>query len=151
MSDDVPGRDGDPGLLLAGLTGRVPGIRGALLLSADGLAIAGHGLGADAADHLAALAAGMFSHARQAAVRSGGRDGVRQVVVDADGIRLFAVSAGTAAVVTVLADCETDTAALGDEMREVIADMQPFLAAQPRMRGTVIRSAGKAGGPPGRR
>jgi predicted regulator of Ras-like GTPase activity (Roadblock/LC7/MglB family) len=145
MSDDVPSRDGDPELLLAGLAERVAGTRGALLFSADGLAIAAHGLGADAADHLAALAAGMFSHARQAAVRFGGRDGVRQIVVEADGIRLFAASAGTAAVFTVLAGPETDAAALGDEMREVITGMQPFLATQPRMRGAVIRSAGKTG------
>lgn len=145
MPADAPGSDGDPELLLARLTERVPGIRGALLLSADGLAIAGHGLGADAADHLAALAAAMFSHARQAAVRFGGRDGVRQVVMDADGIMLFAASAGTTAVFTVLADRETDPADLGSEIRGVITGMQPFLATQPRMRGAVIRSAGETG------
>jgi predicted regulator of Ras-like GTPase activity (Roadblock/LC7/MglB family) len=146
MSDDVPGRDGDPEWLLSTLVERVSGARGAVLLSADGLAMAEHGLGADGADQLAALAAGMFSHARQAAVRFGSKDGVRQVVIEADGVMLFAASAGTAAVLVVLADRETDAAVLGSEIGEVVRSVQPFLATQPRTRGAVTRMRGADAG-----
>jgi predicted regulator of Ras-like GTPase activity (Roadblock/LC7/MglB family) len=146
VSDDVPGRDSGPEWLLGTLVERVPGAHGVVLLSADGLAMAEHGLGTDAADRLAALAAGMFSHARQAAVRFGGRDGVRQVVMEADGLLLFAASAAPAAVLAVLADHETDPALLGSEIGEVVRSVQPFLATQPRTRGAVTRMKGANAG-----
>jgi predicted regulator of Ras-like GTPase activity (Roadblock/LC7/MglB family) len=139
MASDVPaGLGSDPGWLLGDLTGRVPGVRSAVLLSADGLVIAGHGLGADAADELAAIASGLFSVAR-AAARFGGTDGVRQVVIEMDGLMLFTSAAGAAAVLAVLAGQETDAGVLGYEMGQLVKSVAPFLAAQPRQRGTVTR------------
>jgi predicted regulator of Ras-like GTPase activity (Roadblock/LC7/MglB family) len=128
----------DPGLLLASLVEQVPGTRSALL-SDDGLVIADAGLGRDAADQLAAIASGLFSIARNAAVRSGGKDGVRQVLVETDDLLLFTVAAGTA-VVAVLADRETDTGVLGARLVRLAQDVGPFLAARPRIRGTVTRA-----------
>ena len=142
MASDVSAGPGsDPGWQLDDLTKRVPGVRSAVLLSADGLVIAVHGLGADAADQLAAIASGLFSVAR-AAARFSGTDGVRQVVLELDGLMLFTAAAGVAAVLAVLADRETDAGALGDEMRQLAKTVAPFLAAQPRVRGAVTRVPG---------
>jgi len=139
MASDVPaGLGSDPGWLLGDLAGRVPGVRSAVLLSVDGLVIAGHGLGADAADELAAIASGLFSVAR-AAARFGGTDGVRQVVIELDSLMLFTSAAGAAAVLAILASRETDAGVLGYEMRQLVKSVAPFLAAQPRQRGTVTR------------
>lgn len=125
--------DSDPERLLASLIEQVPGTRSAVL-SKHGLAMAERGLGHDDADRLSAIASGLFSHARQAAALFGGKDGVRQVAVETDGILLFAASA-EAAVLAVLAGRETDAAVLGSRIGEVITGMQPFLAAQPRPQG----------------
>lgn len=125
--------DSDPEWLLADLIEQVPGTRSAVL-SKHGLAMTEHGLGHDDADRLSAIASGLFSHARQAAVLFGGKDGVRQVVVETGDILLFAASAG-AAVLAVLAGRETDAAVLGSKIGEVIMGVQPFLAAQPGPRG----------------
>lgn len=137
--------DGDPELLLAGLLQRVSGARAAVLLSSDGMAICECGLGADDADRLAAIASGLFSGARQAAVIFAGKDGVRQVVVEAAGLLLFAMSAGQRAVLAVFAGQETDAGVLGTAMGETIRRVQPFLTARPRIRGAI---AGVAKAPP---
>lgn len=133
--------DSDPELLLGSLIEQVPGARSAVLLSAHGLALAEHGLGADAADQLAAVAAALFSHAGQAGVLSSGRDGVRQIVIETGDIMVFAASASSTAVLAVIADRRTDAAVLGSEIARVVRDVQPFLATQPRIRGAVTRQA----------
>jgi predicted regulator of Ras-like GTPase activity (Roadblock/LC7/MglB family) len=139
MPDEDPGRDADPRGLLAGLTGRVPGARGAALLVTGGMVIAEAGLGRDRADQLAAVASGLFSLAR-AAARLDGKDGVRQVVAETDGMLLFAMAAGRTALLAVLADRQTDAAKLGSELRQAVNDAAPLLAAaQPLMRGAVTR------------
>ena len=56
--------------LLSGLIERVPDTQSALLLSSDGLRKAAHGLDDDGADHLAAIASGLFSLARSAGTRA---------------------------------------------------------------------------------
>jgi predicted regulator of Ras-like GTPase activity (Roadblock/LC7/MglB family) len=138
VSDDASGQGADPRRLLADLTGRVPGARGAALLVTGGMVIAEVGLGRDPADQLAALASGLFSLGR-AAARLDGKDGVRQVVAETDGMLLFAMAAGATAVLAVLADRETDAAKLGSELHQAVNDALPLLAAQPPMRGTVTR------------
>jgi predicted regulator of Ras-like GTPase activity (Roadblock/LC7/MglB family) len=137
--------DSDPGRLLADLVERVPGARGAVLLSAHGLTMAEHGLGTDAADQLTALASGLFSLARKAGVLSSGKDGVRQVVIETGDIMLFAASASVSAILAVIAGRETEAAVLGPEIGRVVKDVQPFLATQPRIRGAITRHQGSAG------
>ena len=73
-------RESDLGWLLRRLVEGVPHTRSAVLLSADGLPTASHGLAPDLADQMSAIASGLFSLARTAAVRFGDGDGVRQVV-----------------------------------------------------------------------
>jgi predicted regulator of Ras-like GTPase activity (Roadblock/LC7/MglB family) len=138
MSDDGSGHDAGPRRLLADLIGRVPGARGAALLVTGGMVIAEAGLGRDPADQLAAVASGLFSLAR-AAARLGGKDGVRQVVAETDGMLLFAMAAGRTALLAVLADRETDAAKLGSELHQTVNEAVPLLSAQPAMRGVVTR------------
>jgi predicted regulator of Ras-like GTPase activity (Roadblock/LC7/MglB family) len=137
MVSDVPGHDPDLGWLLRGLVEHVPHTRSAVLLSADGLATASYGLTVDSADHLSAIASGMFSLARTAAVRFGDSDGVRQVVAELDDTLLFVSSAGFGSVLTVLADREADAGVLGYEMSQLVKSVRPFLATPARQAGAV--------------
>jgi predicted regulator of Ras-like GTPase activity (Roadblock/LC7/MglB family) len=114
--------------LLRGLLDRVPHARSAVLLSADGLTTAVHGLSPDDADHLSAIASGLFSIARSAAVTFGGSDGVRQVVAELDDTLLFVSSAGFGSVLAVLAGREADAGVLGYEMFQLVKSVQPFLS-----------------------
>jgi predicted regulator of Ras-like GTPase activity (Roadblock/LC7/MglB family) len=140
MVSDVPlGDESDLGWLLRGLVERVPHTRSAVLLSADGLANAAHGLGADGADQLSAIASGLFSLARSAATRFGGSDGVRQVVAELDDTLLFVSSAGFGSVLTVLADREADPGVLGYEMSQLVKGVRPFLATPARQAGSAAQ------------
>ena len=141
MVSDLPaGHEADLGWLLRGLIEQVPHTRSAVLLSSDGLATASYGLGPDPADHLSAIASGMFSLARTAAVRFGGSDGVRQVVAELDDALLFVSSAGYGSVLTVLADRETDAGVLGYEMSQLVKSVRPFLATPARQSGSGQRT-----------
>lgn len=135
VSDVTPGHESGVGWLLRGLVESVPHTRSAVLLSSDGLAIGSHGLGQDAADQLSAIASGLFSLARTAAVRFGGSDGVRQVVAELDDTLLFVSSAGYGSVLTVLAERETDAGVLGYEMSQLVKSVRPFLATPARHTG----------------
>jgi predicted regulator of Ras-like GTPase activity (Roadblock/LC7/MglB family) len=140
MASDVPSEDEtDLAWLLRGLVERVPHTRSAVLLSTDGLAIAAYGLEADAADQMAAIASGMLSLARSAAVTFSSSEGVRQVVAELDDTSLFVSSAGFGSVLTVLADREADAEVLGDEMVELVKSVRPFLVIPLRKQGAAIQ------------
>jgi predicted regulator of Ras-like GTPase activity (Roadblock/LC7/MglB family) len=137
-SDGNQGREADLGWLLRGLVESVPHTRSAVLLSADGLPTAAHGLGADAADHLSAISSGLFSLARTAGVRFGGSDGVRQVVAELADTLLFVSSAGFGSVLAVLADREADPGVLGYEMSQLVKSVRPFLSTPARRPGATV-------------
>ncbi len=140
VSDVTHGQESDLGWLLRGLIERVPRTRSAVLLSSDGLTSAAHGLEPDSADHLSAIASGLFSIARSAASRFGGSDGVRQVVAELDDTLLFVSSAGFGSVLTVLADREADAGVLGYEMSQLVKSVRPFLATPARHPGAAPQS-----------
>jgi predicted regulator of Ras-like GTPase activity (Roadblock/LC7/MglB family) len=137
-SDGTHGHEPDLGWLLRSLVEHVPHTRSAVLLSADGLATASYGLGADAADHLSAIASGLFSLARTAAARFGGSDGVRQVVAELDDTLLFVSSAGFGSVLTVLAGRDADAGVLGYEMSQLVKSVRPFLVTPARQQNAII-------------
>jgi predicted regulator of Ras-like GTPase activity (Roadblock/LC7/MglB family) len=142
VSDAQPPREQDLGWLLRGLVENVPHTRSAVLLSADGLATAAHGLGPDHADQMSAIASGLFSLARTAAVRFGGSDGVRQVVAELDDTLLFVSSAGYGSVLAVLADREADAGVLGYEMAQLVKSVRPFLITPARQPGAATGTTG---------
>ncbi|SEP82873.1 roadblock/LC7 domain-containing protein [Streptomyces radiopugnans] len=133
MVSDAPiGQTTDLSWLLTGLVQRVPSTRSALLLSSDGLVKAAHGLDTDTADHLAALASGLYSLARSAGIRFGSGGEVRQVVVELDTALLFVSTAGSGACLAVLAESEADAAVLGYEMAMLVKSVRPYLATPAR-------------------
>jgi predicted regulator of Ras-like GTPase activity (Roadblock/LC7/MglB family) len=142
VSDAQPPREQDLGWLLRGLVENVPHTRSAVLLSADGLATAAHGLDPDHADQMSAIASGLFSLARTAAVRFGGSDGVRQVVAELDDTLLFVSSAGYGSVLTVLAGREADAGVLGYEMAQLVKSVRPFLITPARQPGAATGTTG---------
>lgn len=121
--------------LLSGLVQRVTHTRSALLLSSDGLVKAVHGLDNDSADHMAALASGMYSLARSAGQRFADGSDVRQVVVELDSALMFVSTAGSGACLAVLADPHADVAVIGYEMSMLVKSVRPFLAT-PARQGT---------------
>ncbi|NJQ04214.1 roadblock/LC7 domain-containing protein [Streptomyces lonarensis] len=137
VTDGPNGRPADLSWLLTGLLQRVPHADSAVLLSSDGLVKAADGLDSDAADHLAALASGLYSLARSAGVRFGDGGEVRQVVVELDSTLLFVATAGHGAVLAVLAGREADAAVLGYEMAMLVKSARPSLMTPDR------RSAGQ--------
>lgn len=134
-----PGQASDLTWLLSGLVERVPHTRSAVLLSSDGLTTAVHGMEPDDADHLAAVASGLFSIARSAGAKFGGSSGVRQVVAELDDTLLFVSSAGFGSVLAVLANREADAGVLGYEMSQLVKAVRPSLATPARRAGVASR------------
>lgn len=124
----------DPGLawLLKNLTQEVAAVRGCVLLSSDGITKAAHGLDRAGSEHLAAVASGLFSMARGAAVRFDGAESVRQVVAELDSSQLFVSHAGSNSVLAVLAQGDADPAVVGFEMARLIRAVRSSLGTAAR-------------------
>jgi predicted regulator of Ras-like GTPase activity (Roadblock/LC7/MglB family) len=127
-----PSQELDFTWLLSSLVNKVPHTRSALLLSSDGLKKSFHGLDADGADKLAAIASGLCALARTAAMEFGHRDGVRQVVAELDDVLLFVSAAGPGAVLAVVANRGADVGVLGYEMAQLIKRVPSYLATPAR-------------------
>ncbi len=137
MASDAPtgqptGHVSDLDWLMSGLVQRVPHTTSAVLLSCDGLVKSVHGLDPDSADHMAALASGLYSLGRSAGVRFGDGGDVRQVVVELDSTLLFVTTAGSGTCLAVLAGREADAAVLGYEMAMLVKSVRPYLVTAPR-------------------
>lgn len=132
MADERTGRPRDLDWLLTGLVERVTNTRSALLLSSDGLKKAFSGLDGDQADHLSAVASGMFSLARNAGTRFGNGGEVRQVVAELDDTLLFVTTAGDGAVLAVIAGRGVDAGILGYEMSKLVTSVGNYLATPAR-------------------
>lgn len=131
-SEESQGQQSDLAWLLSNLVERVPHTRSALLLSSDGLKKSFHGLDNDMADHLSAIASGLFSLARSAGAQFGSSPGVRQVVAELDDTLLFVSAAGSGAVLAVVADKEANAGVLGYEMSILVKSVHPYLATAKR-------------------
>ncbi|WP_255306271.1 roadblock/LC7 domain-containing protein [Streptomyces sp. Wb2n-11] len=140
MSDIRTGHADRLDWLLQNLLVKVPGTRHALLLSSDGLkrAVAStkaeHGVDLDdnSADRLAALASGLSSLGRGVGQHFADGGEVRQVVVELTTALLFVSSAGSGAVLAVLAGPNTDPGTLGYEMGMLVKSVRPFLSTPAR-------------------
>jgi predicted regulator of Ras-like GTPase activity (Roadblock/LC7/MglB family) len=128
--------------LLEGLARDVPAIRGSVLLSADGLTKAAHGLDRSGSEYLAALASGLYSMSRGAAGKFDGSNEVRQVVAEFRSSQLYITWAGSNSVLAVLANEEADPAVVGLEMARLIKAVRPFLGTPTRTPATPNGAAG---------
>jgi predicted regulator of Ras-like GTPase activity (Roadblock/LC7/MglB family) len=102
--------------LLDDLTGRVPEVTRAVILSRDGLLIgASSSLAREDSEFLCAAAAGFQSLARGTSHKFGGGD-VRQTVVEMDSLMLFVMAAGEGSCLAVLAVQGADLGEVAYEM-----------------------------------
>lgn len=118
--------------LLTNLVEGVPHTRAAVLLSSDGIKRAVHGLDTDGADHLSAVASGLWSIVRSAGKHFGRGPSARQVVAELDGALLFVSAAGLGSVLAVLAGPEIDPGVLGFEMNRMIQQVTSNLTTPAR-------------------
>jgi predicted regulator of Ras-like GTPase activity (Roadblock/LC7/MglB family) len=126
---------GELSWLLRSLGTRVDHVRQAVVLSADGLTMgSSQGMGADDADHLSALAAGVQSLARGASRHFRGGD-VRQTIIEMDSALLFISSAGQGTCLALLADADADPGLIAYEMTVLVKRVGQHLAANPRFSG----------------
>ncbi|MFJ9848288.1 roadblock/LC7 domain-containing protein [Streptomyces sp. NPDC101150] len=133
-------QQGELSWLLTGLVQRVPHTNRALLLSSDGLVKAAHGFDPDSADHMAALASGLYSLARSTGARFAPGDKVLQVAVELESSFLFVSAAGSGACLAVLAGRDADVGVLSYEMGMLVKSVRPYLSTPAR------RQAPAAGG-----
>ncbi|MEM9514800.1 MAG: roadblock/LC7 domain-containing protein [Actinomycetota bacterium] len=92
-------------LVLADIVRGAPGARAAVLVSADGFAVASTGSADPTAN--AAMAAAALGLGRQLATSAGGQD-LRQLVIDHDGGLIFVWPVGDRRAVCVFADNDVD-------------------------------------------
>jgi uncharacterized protein len=118
--------------LLDGLVNRVSKVRQAVILSRDGLAIGkSEQLSREDAEHLAALAAGVQSLARNAGRSFQGGE-VRQTIIEMDSAFLFVTAAGQGTCLAVLTDADADAGLVAYEMAMLVKRVGPHLATRPR-------------------
>ncbi|MEO3811467.1 roadblock/LC7 domain-containing protein [Sphaerisporangium sp. B11E5] len=118
--------------LLDDLTQRVPGIRHAIVLSADGLAMGGsRGLTREDSEHLSAISAGSHSLALGAG-RHFGLGGVRQTIMELEEGFLFVTAAGQGARLAVIATGNAELGMVTYEMALLVKRVGEHLSTLPR-------------------
>ncbi|MDR7304061.1 roadblock/LC7 domain-containing protein [Haloactinomyces albus] len=132
MADLPPNQSSDLTWLLSRLVETVPHTRSALLLSSDGMPKYFHGLTADDADRLAALASSLCSLAQRVGSSFGGGDGIRQVNAELDDVILLVTAAGAGTVLAVLADRDVNAGVLSYEMGQLSKKVPTYLATPAR-------------------
>jgi predicted regulator of Ras-like GTPase activity (Roadblock/LC7/MglB family) len=121
--------------LLDDLVGRVPTVRQAVVLSADGLLLGtSSGLTQAEAEHLSAIGSGFQSLARGASGYFRGGS-VRQTVVEMDAAFLFITAAGAGACLALLAAPESDIGVIAYEMAMLVSRVGAHLSAPARAAG----------------
>jgi predicted regulator of Ras-like GTPase activity (Roadblock/LC7/MglB family) len=132
-AETAGGAGGELNWLLDSLVQRVAQVQNAVVLSSDGLRMAAsRGLGQEASDHLAAVAASFQSLARGAGESFGGGP-VRQTIVEMESAFLFVTAAGRGACLAVLADADADLGMIAYEMAMLVTRVGQHLSANPRV------------------
>jgi predicted regulator of Ras-like GTPase activity (Roadblock/LC7/MglB family) len=118
--------------VLDDLVRRVDGISQAVVLSRDGLTLgASAGLSRDDAEHMAAVAAGLQSLARGAALRFHGGE-ARQSIIHMDAALLFVMAAGQGSCLAALCPADADHGLVVYEMAMLVKRLGQYLSANPR-------------------
>jgi predicted regulator of Ras-like GTPase activity (Roadblock/LC7/MglB family) len=118
--------------VLDDLVRRVDGIRQAVVLSRDGLTLgASSTLSREDAEHMAAVAAGIQSLARGAALRfDGGQP--RQAIIQMDKALLFVMAAAQGSCLAVICPANADHGLVVYEMAMLVKRLGQYLATSPR-------------------
>jgi predicted regulator of Ras-like GTPase activity (Roadblock/LC7/MglB family) len=129
--------------VLDDLVRRVNGISHAVVLSRDGLTLgASGGLNRDDAEHMAAIAAGLQSLGRGAALRFHGGE-ARQAIIHMDAALLFVMAASHGSCLATLCPADADHGLVVYEMAMLVTRLGEYLSADPR--ATDQQSAGDQG------
>jgi uncharacterized protein len=106
--------------LIGNFVAQVPGVREAIVVSADGLPMAvSEGLDRDSADRFAAVSSGLIGLAYGAAGRFGG-GGVNEIVVEMERAFLFVTGISDGSSLAVMAEAECDVGLVGYEMAVLV-------------------------------
>jgi predicted regulator of Ras-like GTPase activity (Roadblock/LC7/MglB family) len=129
---------GDLAWLLDDLADRVPDFRRAVILSRDGLLIAGSkDLSREDGEHLSAVAAAVQSLAPGTGDRfAAGR--VRQTIIELEQGLFFLIAAGEGSCLAALCPAQADAGTVAYEMAMLVKRARPHLAALPRHPATEI-------------
>ncbi|QVQ52085.1 roadblock/LC7 domain-containing protein [Spiractinospora alimapuensis] len=132
MTTQREGAKDDLGWVLDDLANRVPGIRHAIALSADGLLLGrSQQLSTADAEHLSAVSSALQSLALGTGRHFGG-GAVRQTVVEMEHAYLFVIAAGSGACLAVLAEQNIDVGLVAYEMNLRVRQVGRSLSAPPR-------------------
>ena len=120
--------------LIGNFVNQVPGVKEAVVVSADGLPMAvSEGLDRDAADRFAAVASGLIGLAYGAAGRFGG-GAVTQIIIEMEHAFLFVTGISDGSCLAVVADASSDVGLIGYEMAVLVercgAVLTPELRAE---------------------
>jgi predicted regulator of Ras-like GTPase activity (Roadblock/LC7/MglB family) len=118
--------------VLDDLVRRVDGISQAVVLSRDGLTLgASYGLSREDAEHMSAVAAGLQSLARGAALRFHGGE-ARQAIIHMDRAMMFVMAAAQGSCLAVLCPADADHGLIAYEMAMLVKRLGQYLSASPR-------------------
>lgn len=118
--------------LLDDLADRLAGFRRAVILSRDGLLIAGSkDLSREDAEHVSAVAAALQSLAAGTGDRFHA-GGVRQTVIELEQGIFFLIAAGEGSCLAALCAADADAGSVAYEMAMLVKRARPHLAALPR-------------------
>ncbi|MET8427676.1 roadblock/LC7 domain-containing protein [Nocardia sp. NPDC004860] len=118
--------------LLNGLVERTSGAEHAVVLSADGLALAGsNGLDRENAEHLAAMASALHSLGRGVGTRFN-KGPHQQTVVELDRGYLVVTEAGPRACLAMLTAADADLGLVAYEMNVIVGQVRDQMSAAPR-------------------
>lgn len=118
--------------LLANMSQAVDGVRSAVILSPDGLALGrSPGLPDADAQQLAALAAGAASLAHGTGMKFGCGD-VQQAIFEMDALLMFITPAGRGTCVALLAETDADAGQIAYELSVLVKRVGEHMVANPR-------------------
>jgi predicted regulator of Ras-like GTPase activity (Roadblock/LC7/MglB family) len=118
--------------VLDDLVQRVEGITQAVVLSRDGLTLgSSDGLSREDAERMSAIAAGLQSLARGAALQFHGGE-ARQAIIQMDKALMFVMTAGHGSCLAVLCPAQADHGLVAYEMAMLVKRLGQYLSANPR-------------------
>ncbi|MFF5987323.1 roadblock/LC7 domain-containing protein [Prauserella flavalba] len=128
--------------LLDEMVGNAPRVRHALLLSDDGLPMAGSaGMSREEGEHLAAVASALNSLAKGVG-RQFDAGAARQTMVELEGGFLFVITAGGGTCLTAFAEAGSDIGLIAYEMARLVGRVGEHLYTAPRMNGHPVLQEG---------
>ncbi|RDI55985.1 putative regulator of Ras-like GTPase activity (Roadblock/LC7/MglB family) [Nocardia mexicana] len=131
----MPGHSADSlDWLMNNLVDRISGAECAVVLSADGLPVAGSdGLGRDQVEHLAAIASALHSLGRGIGTHFG-KGLLQQTMIELEHGYLVVTEAGHGSCLALLTGGDADLGLVGYEMNVIVGQVRDQLSAAPRTR-----------------